>query len=361
MKFRTFLVVLSLMLPCYIINAALAAEQLKLPPLPEPVTNNSVGSVTVNGVQYIVSFMGLAQGKTFKDVHNKVWKLAIHPNGQEPVWQRARSVPGSLKLQGRLASVAIGVEDLIYVFGGYTVAANHTEQSAPDVYAYNPVTDHYNLLPPMPVPVDDAIAVSYKNRYIYLISGWHNDGNVNLVQMYDTVKNEWRQASPFLGAPVFGHAGGIVDNQLMVCDGVSTVAHMTQRRTFKQETACYLGEIDVMDPSRINWYQWVHPTDEGRYRMAAAGDVENDRIIFVGGATNPYNFNGIGYDGKPSEPSTEIWSYYIDKRSWQVSESQFATMDHRGLLQVGDKWVTLGGITSEQQVINQVTVHIDGN
>ena len=40
----------------------------------------------------------------------------------------------------------------------------------------------------MPVPVDDSVALSYKERYIYLISGWHNDGNVNLVQVYDTKK-----------------------------------------------------------------------------------------------------------------------------------------------------------------------------
>lgn len=331
---------------------------LELPPLPEPVTNNAVATVTVNDVQYIVSFMGLGAGKTHKDVHNKVWKLAIKKGDENLQWQSARSVPGSLKLKGRLASIAIGVDNLIYVFGGYTVAEDHSEQSAPDVYSYNVLTDHYQLLPPMPVPVDDAIALSYKQRYIYLISGWHNDGNVNLVQVYDTLKNEWQQASPFLGAPVFGHAGGIVDNQLMVCDGVTTVAHMTQRRTFKQETACYLGEIDVINPTKINWYQWVHPTDEGRYRMAAVGDVENDRILFIGGATNPYNFNGIGYDGNPAEPSNEIWSYHIGKRSWKVLESAHATMDHRGLIQVGDKWLTVGGMGEKQTVLDKLTIHL---
>ncbi|MBU2881138.1 galactose oxidase [Psychrosphaera sp. B3R10] len=330
----------------------------EFPLLPEPVTNNAVATVTIDDVQYIVSFMGLAAGKSYKDVHNKTWKMTVDKAGQYSPWQQVRSVPGSLKLKGRLASIAIGVDDKIYLFGGYTVASNHTEQSAPDVYSYDVLTDHYNLLPPMPVPVDDAIALSYRNRYIYLVSGWHNDGNVNLVQMYDIVKNEWRQASPFLGAPVFGHAGGIVDNQLMVCDGVKTVAHMTRRRSFAQQTACYLGEIDVMNPAQINWYEWVHPTDEGRYRMAAAGDIENDRIIFVGGATNPYNFDGIGYDKIPSEPTSEIWSYYLSTRTWKVTESKETTMDHRGLINVGDKWITVGGMGNKQIVLDQVKTHI---
>jgi hypothetical protein len=42
----------------------------------------------------------------------------------------------------------------------------------------------------MPVPVDDDISLPYQSRYIYLISGWHNDGNVNLVQLYDTKTNQ---------------------------------------------------------------------------------------------------------------------------------------------------------------------------
>jgi hypothetical protein len=68
-----------------------------------------------------------------------------------------------------------------YVFGGYTVIKEHSEMSVPDVYAYHVLEDHYKALTFMPVPVADSIALPYQNRYIYLISGWHNDGDVNLV------------------------------------------------------------------------------------------------------------------------------------------------------------------------------------
>lgn len=330
-----------------------------LPPLPEPVTNNAVASVVIGDTTHIVSFMGLGAGKSYQDVHNKVWKLSVKSDGTNEGWTQVSSVPASLKLKGRLASVATSVDGLIYLFGGYTVAKDHSEISAPDVFSYNVLTDTYNRLEPMPVPVDDSIALTYRDRFIYLISGWHNDGNVNLVQVYDTVKNEWFQASPYLGKPTFGHAGGIVDNQMVVCDGVTTVAHMTRRRTFAAEAACYIGEINVVDPSKVNWYQWVHPTDVSRYRMAAAGDVENDRIIFVGGSTNPYNYDGIGYNKEPSNPDSEIWSYYLDGRTWKTQSTPTPTMDHRGLIQVGDKWVTIGGMAANQKVLDTVTVHID--
>lgn len=342
----------------FILLTSAASHADGLPPLPEPVTNNAVASVEVDGTTHIVSFMGLGKGKGFKDVHNKVWKLSVDADGKHSGWQEMTPVPSSLKLRGRLASVAVGVDGLIYLFGGYTVAQDHSEVSAPDVFSYNVTTDSYDRLSPMPVPVDDSVALVYRDRYIYLVSGWHNDGNVNLVQVYDIQKNQWFQASPFLGKPVFGHAGGIVDNQMMICDGVTTVAQMTSRRTFAAEAACYLGEINFTAPSKINWYQWVHPTDVSRYRMAAAGDISNDRILFVGGSTNPYNYDGIGYNKQPSEPDFEIWSYYLDGRTWKTTTSSQATMDHRGLLKVGDKWVTVGGMGKNQKVLDAVTTHI---
>lgn len=335
-------------------SRAIAAE---LPPMPEAVTNNAVASVSIDGEQHILSFMGLGAGKSYKDVHNKAWQLTIKADGTAQPWKEIAPVPSSFNLKGRLASIAVGLDDKVYIFGGYTVAKDHTEVSAPDVFSYDVKQGTYQRLAPMPVPVDDSVALVYKDRYIYLVSGWHNDGNVNLVQVYDIFKNEWFQASPFLGKPVFGHAGGIVDNQMVICDGVTTVAQMTSRRTFAAETACYIGEINFTNPSKINWYLWVHPTDESRYRMAAAGDPNNDRILFIGGANNPYNYDGIGYNGQPSEPNGEIWSYYLEDRTWKVTESSTPTMDHRGLIKVGDKWVTVGGMRKNQQVTADLVIH----
>lgn len=325
-----------------------------LPLLPEPVTNNAVASVMIGNKQVIVTMMGLGAKKDHSSVHNKAWQLELDKNTGPKEWKAIPNVPSSLPLKGRLASVAAGLNSSIYLFGGYTVAPDHTEISTPDVYRYDITTSTYSLLTPMPVPVDDAVAVTYMNRYIYLISGWHNDGNVNLVQIYDTQNETWQQGSPYLGAPVFGHAGGIVGNTMVICDGVATVPRANKRRTFAAETACYKGVINQQDHTKIDWTIIDHPTGQSRYRMAAAGDDQHNQILFVGGSINPYNYNGIGYDGNPSEPSNQIWQFDLDSNQWHLTTHDLPTMDHRGLLKIDEKWAVLGGMTPGQVVSQSI-------
>jgi N-acetylneuraminic acid mutarotase len=325
--------------------------------LPAPVTNNAVAQVKVDNNWYLLSFSGLGELKGYQDVHNHSYVYDVSKNQ----WQEKSAVPIKKPINGligRLASVATAINEVAYVFGGYTVAKDHSEVSVPDVYAYHVITDKYQALAPMPVPVDDSIALPYRNRYIYLISGWHNDGNVNLVQLYDTKTNQWQQASPFPGKAVFGHAGGIVDNQVLVCDGVGIDVHLKKRRSYAAQSACYRGEIDPQNPAIISWYKVDHPTGESRYRMAATGLVNvttnSKEIVFIGGSNNPYNYSGIGYNGEPSTASNEIWRYNLDNNKWTITYSDNATMDHRGLLQLDGKLVTLGGMGAKQTVLKGI-------
>lgn len=319
-----------------------------LPSLPEPVSNNAVAMATTEQGVYLVSMMGLGTGRDYKDVHNKVWALKIGDNS----WQQKTSVPSSLPLKGRLASIAVGIKQHIYLFGGYTVAADHTEISSPDNFKYDVVKDTYIKLAAMPVAVDDAVALVYQQRYIYLISGWHNDGNVNLVQAYDTQTDAWRQASPFLGKPVFGHAGAISANRLVVCDGVAVVPEANKRRGFAAESACYIGSI-TDDISKIDWRTLPHPTGTARYRMAATHVGE--KLYFAGGSDNPYNYNGIGYDGRPSQANNQVWIFDLDTMKWNLTKSPDSTMDHRGLINYKNQLLILGGMGKNQRVLDAVT------
>lgn len=325
--------------------------------LPQPITNNAVTQVKIADKDYLISFNGLGSKKTYQAVHNATYVYDVSLKS----WQKKSPVPIEKTvngLTGRLASVATAINETAYVFGGYTVAKDHSEVSVADVYAYHVITDNFQPLAPMPVPVDDSIALPYKNRYIYLISGWHNDGNVNLVQVYDTKTNLWQQASPFPGKAVFGHAGGIIDNTLLVCDGVAIDVHIHKRRSYRAETACYRGEIDPSTVNKIAWFKAEHPTNTARYRMAASGFINKQsntkEIVFVGGSDNPYNYNGIGYNGKPSAPSKQIWRYNVETRQWQITNSKIATMDHRGLLILENKLLTLGGMGENQQVLGKI-------
>lgn len=325
--------------------------------MPSAITNNAVTQVTIDNEHYLLSFSGLSNNKTYQDVHNKAYAYRVN----KKQWQKISPVPLSsdnLKLTnnlvGRLASVATSINDTAYIFGGYTVAQDGTEVSVSDVYSYDLIKDSYQLLAPMPVPVDDSVALAYQQQYIYLISGWHNSGNVNLVQLYNTQTNQWQQATPFPGKPVFGHAGGIVDNKMLICDGVAIKVHKNTKRSYQDEASCYLGVIDEQQPNKIAWRIIKHPTNNARYRMAALGIENKQQIVFIGGSENPYNYNGIGYNGKPSQPSNAVWLFDLQKDQWQIKRSKTATMDHRGLLLIGNELLTLGGMAAQQQVLNTV-------
>lgn len=342
-------------------------EHIALPTLPEPVSNNAVASISVDDRVYLLSFMGLGEEKTHKDVHSNAFSLDLSGGTSELNWQALPDVPASILPKGRLASVAIGINDTAYLFGGYTVDAKHNEISSPDNFSFDIRSQKYTPLANMAVPVDDAVAAAYKERFIYIISGWHNDGNVNLVQVYDTHEDTWRQATPFPGEAVFGHSGGIVNNSLIICDGVKVEWAGKSRRQFLPEPACFRGEINHTSHLKITWRKIKHPTGKARYRMAAIGSQQHEGVFFYGGSNTPYNYNGIGYDGNPAAPSSALWFYDLSANQWTIETRDIASMDHRAALLINNKeidpnmdskafLVTVGGMHQNQTVTSTVNV-----
>lgn len=340
----------------FLLSACVAASEparltvTTIPPLPMPVTNNAVVSVRTNDNEYIISFAGLGAGRRHADTVAVTYVF----DAQEDRWTEAEPVPGGV---GRLASVAAAAGGLAYVFGGYTVAEDGTEFSTPWVHVFDPVTRSFQERQPMPVPVDDAVAVTYENRYIYLISGWHDLGNVNLVQRYDTHSNSWTQATPTPGRGVFGHAGGIVGNTIIYCDGVAIEPHDDRRRDFVANDECLAGLIDPNDSRRIDWRTMPPHPGAPRYRMAAAGIEALNAVVFVGGSDNPYNYNGIGYNGIPSQPQSGGLRYDIDSQTWKSVATEIGSMDHRGLVGFRGAWITVGGMLVDQQVTDRLITY----
>ncbi|NNC77694.1 MAG: galactose oxidase, partial [Woeseiaceae bacterium] len=321
-------------------------QETVLPPLPVAVSNNAVTAVITSQGSFIVSFAGLGSGKSHDDTYASTF---VFDAGRQ-AWKESAPVPGG---DGRLASVAVAVDGLAYVFGGYAVASDGSEVSLPHAHSFDPQRETYSELTPMPVPVDDAVAVTFEDRYIYLISGWHDFGNVNLVQRYDTVSDSWIQATPIPGPAVFGHAGGIVDNRIVYCDGVAVKANVDRRRDFVATSRCYVGLINEENGRRIDWRSIPPHPGEPRYRMAAAG--VGIGVLFIGGSANPYNFNGIGYNGEPSQPAPGALLYVPLSDSWhELPIDGDATMDHRGLVKLDEQWLTLGGMLGNQQVTDRV-------
>ena len=325
-----------------------------LPALPEPVSNQLVMQTTVRGKSYLVSFAGLGESKTAASTHNKAWQLTEG----NAMWQPVAPVPNQARTSGRLAATGLAMANNFFIFSGYSVAANGNETTLTDSYRFSPVTQTYTKLPDMPVPVDDSLAVSYQDRYIYLISGWHNDGNVNLVQVFDNFSQKWQQATPFPGTPVFGLAGAAVGNQLLACDGVK-LNYADGKRHYAMENKCYLGTIDSKSALKINWQPIAHHGQNPRYRQAgiAVTLAGEPMIALIGGSENPYNFNGIGYNGQPSEPSSAVYVFALKQQRWLKAEPTEAVMDLRSLVSINGEFYSVGGMLAGQNVTPQLIKH----
>lgn len=330
-----------------VLTVALAGcgpQKVRIPPvLPEPVSNNAVA--IVGDTAY--SFAGLKSGKTHADVTADAFAVNL-ATGER------RKVPPLPDGKGRLASAAVAVDGRVYIFGGYTVAANGSEVSTPDVFAFDPATSSYLRRAAMPIPVDDSVAFPY-GALIYLVSGWHNDGNTKAVQIYDTKTDTWSRASDYPGTPVFGHAGGRVDRAIVIIGGVTAEKLPTGRNKYAASEEGWFGEIDERDPKVIRWLPLRAPPVEPRYRIAAVGSKALEAVVFSGGAANPYNYNGVGYDKTPSAASNAVFALDVLTGQWRVyPRKASATMDHRSLVEWKGQFCTIGGMRDPQRVTTDI-------
>ncbi len=331
-----------------------------IPSMPHPVAANAAVLLNTGNGKALFSFMGIKYDIDKKlSVSDSVWALNLNGSSN---WQRHSSVPSKQDQKGRFATTATTIDNKAYLLGGYSTnrillpSLTPNRINVSDFYSYDPIENSYQQLADMPVPVDDTVMLPYKNRYIYVVSGWHKEGAINLVQVFDTYKNEWFQASPLLNNGVFGHAGGIIDNRLLVCDGMQQTAQLAEASILKIEQGCWIGDIDVLDPTLIRWYKWVHPGEKGRFRMAAASDPETGKIWFVGGSEEIYDLEGLAVDKKQVQPSSEIWAYDATANSWQIFESPHASMDHKNLLLDDGKLLTIGG-RDETGITGKILIH----
>lgn len=339
------------LLGALIITCIAAVEALaeQIPPLPVPHANNAVAQAEIDGKTMLFSFMGLMAGKTRQDISKQAYAFEEGGAG----WVRLPDVPVD---EGRLAATAAGVGDAVFLFGGYTVAEDGSEVSTSENFRFDVQTSQYHPVPAMPVPVDDAVSFVYRDRYIYLVSGWHDTANVRDVQVFDTAENRWFKATDYPGTPVFGHAGGIVHNRFVIADGTGLFGtREAGDRRFETVNEGWMGTIDPDDPSKITYRRLQQLPGRGNYRMGGAGDPEGNRILFVGGTSNAYNYNGIGYNGEPSKPTTHVFAWDFTKDNWVAyRDKPVPSMDHRGLVKLGGKWFTIGGMVGAQEVTARV-------
>jgi len=299
-------------------------------PLPQPVSNNAVAATETA----LVSMLGLTTGKTHADI---VDATVVWQPGQATV---ATPVPG----KGRLASAAVSIGSRVLLFGGYTVAPDGTEVSVPGIDLYDPPSDTWSPGPSMPVPVDDALVARWRDR-IVVVSGWSNDDNVRDVQWLDP-PGTWSAGTAIVGPPVFGHAGGVLHDTIVYCDGVERLHEGSAK--YRAVDACFAGDIDASDPTTIDWRRLPSHPGPARYRMGAGVWRARNLLVFAGGTANPYNYDGIGYDGVPSEPVADVFAW--DGTQWlELPPLPEPRMDLRGLVELDGSLYLVGGLDADRR------------
>lgn len=321
-----------------------AARSLWLegPPLPQPITNNAVAAVEVDGGIAVFSFLGLDSTKVWSGVTNAAFRWDVG----DSAWRSIAPVPGP----GRLASTAHVVDGLIYVIGGYTVAPTGAEKSVPDVNVYDPVAGTWSRVADMPVPTDDAVAGVWRGDRIVVVSGWHDDANVRDVQIYEPAMDRWTSTTPIPGAPVFGHTGSVVGDRVVYVDGVAVV---DARPRFVIDTASWMGAIGAGPTPGVAWSALAPHPGPPLYRAAAGTD--GSLALFIGGTDNPYNYKGIGYDGRPANPLHQVLAFDPVADVWtRLTAPPIATMDHRNAAIAGGSIFLVGGMVAGQSVSGRV-------
>jgi N-acetylneuraminic acid mutarotase len=318
--------------------------------LPDPVSNNAVALLRNHRQILLFSLMGVGPKKSWEAITNASYVLDVDVGKWHPI----RSVPGT---SGRIAAVAATARDHVFLFGGYVIDSQGRGMAIPDVNAYQLVGDSWFRSSDLPVAVGDAVAGVYEGRYIYVIGGRSNNGPVPNVQIYDTEKDKWSQATPLPGTPVFGHAGGLVGDTIVVVDGATKNPAGNAPR-FVSSDECWLGKIDHHDRTKIQWAKLPAHPGSARFRIAGGGSESEGKMYFSGGSSVPYDLSGIGYDGKPAEPSPVTFVFTIKGGKWDTLNQNTAdpTMDHHGLLVSPDGLVVIGGMERGQKVTARVAI-----
>jgi N-acetylneuraminic acid mutarotase len=204
-------------------------------------------------------------------------------------YPQGSSAPGSWTLKAPLPStwteiVAVAFNDKLYAFsGGFPAKA--------DVEVYDPATDKWQLLEPMPLGMDH-IGTAVLDGKIYVVGGFtsnrHQQVNASVFE-YNPAGDEWRQLAS-LSAPRGSVAAAAANGKIHAFGG---------RKNENDVVATH----EVYDPKTNTWTPGP-PLPRGRDHMAAV-TVEG-KIHVVGGRFGA-NEDSTGlhdiYD-----PATETWA-----------------------------------------------------
>lgn len=300
-------------------------------PLRVPATNNAVAA-SASCVLYSVGGMG--RDLDSDDLRADSYRFV------EGEWEPLPDLPG----EPRLATSAVVLGGRLHVIGGYSIGPGPTEISRSDHHSWDPGAAQWQGQQWMPFAIDDAVAFAWNNRLV-VVTGWSNTNNVSDVWALDTATNTWRQWDPFPGTPVFGAAGALAGDTLVLIDGVA------DRDGFELTKQAWAGQMSI---DGITWEELPPAPGPARYR-AAAGSL-GGAALFSGGGSRAYNYDGLAYeDGVPVAPVPGVIGWDGDWFEVAVEPREEPTMDHRALASCDDAVYSIGGMIEGPEATRAVS------
>lgn len=312
--------------------------------MPMATSNNSVCGFSTDTADYMYSFGGIDTAKNYLGIHQKSFKY----NSATDTWSVIDPLPDTL---GKIAGAASYTKGKIYIIGGYHVYANGSELSSSRVHIYDPSTDSYQADgAPIPIPTDDHAQCVWRDSLIYVVGGWSNTGNIENVQIYNPTTDAWVVGTPLPNNnqyKFFGAQAAIRGDTIYYYGGAIMGAN------FPALPAMRIGVIDANNPLNINWLAVEFYSGRTLYRSVGITNPDN-RITFLGGSRNTYNYNGLAYNGGLGvNPANDQVIYDPSNNQFSSDTSQDYPMDLRGLADATSTIKYICGGMENNQVVSK--------
>lgn len=326
---------------------AIAMAQLtvtEIGKLPVRVTNNAVCEGFIDGTPYLFSFGGCDSTRTYKGVHKKCYRVNLET-------KEVLRLPNLPDADGKMAAAATRIGNIIYIGGGYYEYENEAEFSSSKMHRYDIKANKFlEDAPDMPFAVADHVQVVWKDKLIYVVSGWKDVENIKEVQIYDPEKNTWSAGSSTWDTnsfKAFGAAGVVVADTIFYFGGAASTIQYPVRYQVRR------GHIDPANPTSIKWSRTTPDIKQMGYRTVGA--YVNEQLHWVGGSEDTYGLSGESYNSlSMGQPSNRMLTVQPDT-SLTIQKLNEIPMDLRGLANISEhtKYIA-GGMLADAEVTNKI-------
>ncbi len=243
---------------------------------PMPIPTQETTPAQLNGKLYVAGGFKLQNGKVSPSTLLQIYDPSSN------TWSTGASLPRPMHHIGFTAA-----NGKLYLLGGYTATAESALYTPTNfAYVYNPSTNSWRTVAPLPVARGAHVALTYNGK-IYLFGGVDVVSNgSHRTDIYDPSSNTWSSGAPL--PTVRDHVAGVVlDTLLYVIAGGQSHGNS--------------NDVEAYSPSTNTWLEMPRLL---LARHAPAVGVINGKIYVIGGETNSVTDTN---EGEQYDPATRTW------------------------------------------------------